>query len=117
MNVDEYKASVSRSRFLKASDVKDGDIVTIRDVTIEEVKDFNTEEMVDSWVIHFDEGSRPYKPYILRTQENIKMLRAFLGGDSDDWIGRQVELYTEPTKLGLGLRFRMPSMENSNSPK
>lgn len=111
-DLNEYEASCSQSKYMKASDVKEGDVVRIEDVTDETVKDFNTDEDVQSLCLHFSGG---YKPYILRTLENMKMLRAFYGGDPNGWIGNDVELYTEPTKKGLGLRFRLP--QGSKSPK
>lgn len=111
MNVDNYMESVSKSNYMKAADVREGDVVKIERISMEEIEDRDTKTPVPTMIMHLT----GYKPYILRTKTNITMLRAFFGAETDNWVGRDVELWIEPTDLGPGIRFRLP--QGSTDPK
>lgn len=95
------------SKFLKQSDIGEGKLVTIRNLTKENVARDDAEPEY-KWTIHFDELD---KPLVLNTT-NIGILEAILQSDnSDDWTGKQVVLYVDPTvnfggKVVGGIRVR-----------
>ena len=111
MNIDTYLEKNSTSKYMKAADVKEGDVVKIERLTMEEIEDRDSGVPIPTIVMYLS----GYKPYILRTKTNITMLRAFFGAETDNWVGRDVELYTEPTEMGPGIRFRLP--QGSMDPK
>ena len=77
------------SKYLRAEDLRGQTIVvTVAGVEWEEVGDSETHP-----VVHFENKK---KGMVLRPT-NGDMLFALLGEDSDDWTGKQVELYVTDT--------------------
>ena len=58
------------------------------------------------------------KPAMVLNQTNANMVKLHLGSETNDWIGKQVGLWTDPTiefkgQLVKGLRIKMPKVEPS----
>ena len=105
MNISELK----QSKFLKRQDVGPGKLVTIRQLTQENVgKEGAPEEL--RWCIHFDELETP----MVLNSTNGQIIAQITGSDdSDGWTGKQVVLYDDPNvsfggKLVGGIRVRAP---------
>jgi len=60
-------------------------------VTVAEVKKGSTEQPVEVHLVEFP--GRPYKP----SKSMRRVLFAAWGGDAAEWVGRQLELYGDPT--------------------
>ena len=105
MNISELKSS----KFLKKEDVGKGLLLTITEVRKENIAKQGDEDQL-KWLMFFEEVE---KPLILHST-NGQLASAFLGSEeSDDWIGKQIVLYTDPTiayagKVVGGIRVRAP---------
>lgn len=73
------------SKWLKAADVEDDRIVTMRNVTMEEVADGERKPVL--WLEEFDKG-------VVLNKTNGTNISQLYGPDSDGWIGRQMTLST-----------------------
>jgi hypothetical protein len=74
------------SKWLKAADVGDDDIlVTMRNVTMEEVADGERKPVL--WLEGYDKG-------VVLNKTNGTNISQLYGPDSDGWIGRQMTLST-----------------------
>lgn len=103
MNVDDLK----QSRFLKQSEVEPPVIVTIKSCDELNV----AKEGADPeyrWCLHFHELDKP----MTLNSTNGQIIAALLGSpESDDWAGKKIQLYRDPTisfagKLVGGIRVR-----------
>jgi hypothetical protein len=96
------------SKFLSKDDLGDPKVFTIESVVKELVQ---TEEgKSEKAVVYFGEDT---KPFILN-KTNGEILFSELGGDTDEWEGRKVELFVDPnvrfgTKKTGGIRVRVPA--------
>lgn len=105
MNVAQLK----QSRYLTRADVGTGVLVTISDVTQENVaKEGAPEEL--RWIVHFNELE---KGLVLNNTNGMVMAKLFNSDESDDWRGHKVVLYDDPNvsfggKLVGGIRVRAP---------
>lgn len=95
------------SKFIKQSDVEPPKTVTIRGVKqVNVAQEDKPEEL--KFCLFFKELDKP----MVLNSTNIQLLTHFLGTDeTDDWKGKQVELYNDPTvsfggKLTGGVRVR-----------
>ena len=83
------------SRFLKQTDIDGDTTVTIQAVKKDNIARDDQPEDIKP-VCKFREYE---KPMILNTT-NTKRLFAFLGKESDDWIGKKVVLYRDEEETG-----------------
>lgn len=96
-------------RFLKKEDVPKPVLVTVRSLKKTNVAMTNEEPEL-KWTMQFDEFEQP----LVMNPTNIQLAAAAMeSDDTDDWIGRQLVLYVDPTvamggKLVGGLRLRAP---------
>jgi len=102
-------SALKESKFLKRADVGEGVLVTIRNLTQENVgKEGQDEDM--KWAMHFTELE---KPLILNSTNAQIIAQILKSEETDDWTGRQVVLYDDPSvsyggKLVGGIRVRAP---------
>lgn len=73
------------SKWLKADDIEQPTIVTIKDVTIESVGDDERKPVV--WFREFDKG-------MVMNKTNANNVSGIYGPDTDAWIGRTMEITT-----------------------
>jgi hypothetical protein len=105
MNINQ----ISQSRFLKKEDFPKPVLVTIEaDVYIDTIPGFDGEPDKEKAVVKFVEYE---KPMTLNTT-NAQLIAMALGSDeTEEWIGKQIVVYNDPTvamkgKLVGGLRVR-----------
>lgn len=105
------------SSYLKKEDVPSPALVTVRKFTNENLaQDGQPEEK--KWVMHFDEFDRG----LVMNPTNLQLAAQAMGSDdTDDWIGHQIVLYTDPNvsfagKLVGGLRLRAPKRKTAPPP-
>ena len=95
------------SKFLKKEDAENGLLLTVQAVAQHNVAMDNQPEQM-KWCMEFAENPKP----LVMNVTNLNMMQAITGSDdSDDWIGRQVVLFNDPTiqyqgKLVGGIRLR-----------
>lgn len=105
MKISEMLAS----NWLRKEDLSDpvgGEVFTIRKLTEELVG----QDQQSKWAVHWKE--RDVQPMLLN-KTNLRLLAAMLGDDTDGWIGKEVEVYHDPSisyggQLVGGLRVRPP---------
>ena len=98
-----------QSNWLRKDDLDDpigGEVLTIRKITEELVGS----DQQSKWAVHWKE--RDVQPMLLN-KTNLRILAAMLGDDTDNWIGKEVEVYHDPSisyggQLVGGLRVRPP---------
>ena len=95
------------SKYLKQADAPDPIIVTVGKVgKVNIAKEGDAPE--HKWYVRFDEFDKP----LLLNSTNIKLLEMACGSDdTDDWIGKEVILYTDSSvsfggQIVGGLRIR-----------
>ena len=86
-----YTAS---DKFLGAAHLDGDTVLTIDQVTVEEMRD-GKEKMCISWM------QTEFKPFLLN-KTNIKRLQAQFGDDTDKWLGHQITLYNDPDVEFMG---------------
>ena len=105
MKISEMLAS----NWLRKEDLSDpvgGEVFTIKKLTEELVGS----DQQSKWAVHWRE--RDVAPMLLN-KTNLRLLAAMLGDDTEDWIGKEVEVYHDPSisyggQLVGGLRVRPP---------
>lgn len=103
------------SRFLKKEDCPAPLLLTIAKITNEQVDKDSDEWKYAMW---FQEQEKP----LLLNSTNIQLCAAILNSDeSDDWVGRKVVLYNDPTimfagRVTGGLRIRAPKNQPKPAP-
>ena len=101
-------SEMTPSKYLKQEDVGKGILVTIKDVSKENIGKEDEPEF--KWVCSFEEVQKP----LVLNKTNINRLEAACKSDNtDDWTGKQVVLFTDPSvefggKLVGGIRVRAP---------
>ncbi len=89
MHINELK----KSNFLKKEDCGNGILVTIKNVTQENIaKEGAPEEL--KWCIHFNEVE---KPMVLNSTNGQLIAAILTQDDTDNWTGHKVVLYNDPT--------------------
>lgn len=112
MHISELK----ESKFLKKEEVDPAMLVTISEVTQENIaKEGAPQEL--KWCVHFNELEKP----MVLNSTNGQLIAMITGSeDSEGWTGAQVVLYHDPSvtfggKLVGGIRIRAP--KNKAKPK
>lgn len=100
------------SRYIKASDIGQGQYrLTIKNLSYEDMADGEKK-----WVIYFNGTNKG----LVLNRTNANALEWLYGDETDNWIGKAVEVYTEMTtymgKAGLGVRLRGPGAITSTRP-
>lgn len=104
------------SKFLKKEDVPAPVLVTVANI-VQEVVEQDTGEM--KWTMQFAED---LKPMVLNTTNIQAAAEAFGSEDTDDWLGKPIVIYTDPSvmfqgKRVGGLRLRAPKNRPAAAPK
>jgi hypothetical protein len=102
-------STILASNWLKKDDLNDpvgGEVFTIAKVTEELVG----QDQQPKWALHWKE--RSVLPMLLN-KTNLRLLASMFGDDTDDWRGKEVEVYHDPSisyngQLVGGLRVRPP---------
>jgi hypothetical protein len=100
------------SKYLKAADLNDGPaIVTIKLAELEWIKGFDGKEQ-PKVVVYF---AKKHKPLILNRTNFDAITDIADSGETDDWVGTRIELFTMPVtfngKTADGVRVRKPGAE------
>jgi hypothetical protein len=102
-------SEMRESKFLKQTDVGSGALLTVSGCTQHNVAQQGADPEM-KWCLLFHETD---KPLVLNTT-NIQLCEHVFGSDdTDDWTGKKIVLYTDPTvsyggKLVGGIRVRAP---------
>lgn len=111
-------SEMKESKFLKKEDCGAGILVTISGCEQMNVG-MENQPPDHKWCLTFNE---PLKPMVLNST-NAQLIAAALGSEnSDDWIGRKIVLYNDPSvsyqgKLIGGIRARAPRGQAAAAPK
>ena len=103
MHISELK----QSKYLKKEDAGPGILVTVKEVTQENVAKEGAEPEY-KYIVHFDDAEKG----MVLNNTNGQLFAKILGSEeSDDWIGTKVVLYEDPSitfggKLVGGIRVR-----------
>lgn len=102
-----------QSKFLRKEDFDEDAIVTIKNVSLEEMPGGSDTK----WVVHFNELP---KGLVLNVTA-IRVLEAAFGDDSDGWIGKRIKVYVDPNvsfqgKIVGGLRIQTPKKNGAAKP-
>ena len=101
--------SLIESKYLKKDDVDPPISGTVRGLKKVNIgKEDGPEEL--KWALFLNESPKP----LLLNSTNIQLLTHYLGGETDDWKGKAIELYNDPSisfggKLTGGVRVRLPT--------
>lgn len=103
------------SNFLKKEDVATPVVATIKLVDQEEVNNEGGKELKP--VMHF---TALLKPMILN-RGNGETIAALYGDDTDNWVGKPIEIYADPSVMFAGkriggVRVRAPSRNGTHVP-
>ena len=105
-------SSMMPSNYLKKEDVATPRLVTVRNFSQQNLAQ-DGQPPENKWVMHLDEFDRP----LVMNPTNLQLAaQAFGSEDTDDWVGKQIVLYTDSTvsfggKLVGGLRLRAPKRQ------
>lgn len=96
-----------QSKYLRKEDIDDDTHVTIRGVKLEDIGIGDNSEQ--KWVIYYKEFT---KGHVLNVT-TIRILEAAFGDETDNWKGKQIMLYVDPSvsfqgRVVGGLRVRVP---------
>ena len=104
-------SEMRESKFLKQTDVGAGMLFTVESIEQHNVaKDGADPEL--KWCMTFAEADKP----LVLNSTNIQLCQNIFGSDdTDDWVGKKVVLYSDPTvsfqgKLVGGIRVRAPKV-------
>lgn len=93
------------SKYLKSADIDDVMRVRIRGVNVENVGTKDKPE--EKPVLQFDNGNS-----MVLNKTNANAIAFSLGGETDDWIGKTVELFVAPVEFNgktvNAIRVRVP---------
>ncbi len=102
-------SDMRESKFLKQSDVGAGSLMTITGCNPHNVAKDGAEPE-NKWCLEFEESDKP----LALNSTNAQLCEKIFGSDdTDNWIGGQIVLYTDPTimyqnKVVGGIRVRAP---------
>lgn len=102
------------SKFMKKDDIHGEAIMTIAKVGQVNVAQENQPEEL-KWAVKFAEHKKP----MVLNSTNIQLLGAICGDDTDDWTGKKVCVYIDPSisfqgKLTGGLRIKAATPKPAN---
>lgn len=105
-------SEMRESKFLKKEDVGAGSLMTI-----ESCEQYNVAKEgappEQKWCLAFAESDKP----LVLNSTNIQLCeRIFQSDNTDDWVGKQIVLYTDPNvsyagKIVGGIRVRAPKVK------
>ncbi len=104
-NINEMKDS----KFLKKEDCGQGILVTIKEVTQENVAQEGAPEQL-KWCLHVEESDKP----MVLNSTNATVIAAVCGSpETENWAGKKIVLYNDPNvmyagKITGGIRARAP---------
>lgn len=104
MNISHLK----KSKFITKNDVETPKLLTVRGLQEENVAMAEQAEEM-KWCLFFEEEDKP----MVLNPVNVELIGQFLGQETDDWIGKKIVLYFDPSimfkgKLTGGIRVRAP---------
>ena len=107
------RGEVFQSNWLQAADLGDGDlVVTVKNVTMELLKDQQTKQDVEKPVVHFVED---LKPMVLNVTNWKQIEKATGCEDTDEWHGKKIILFAmEVEAFG---EMKMAIRVRSHAPK
>ncbi len=102
-------SALKQSNFLTRAEVGRGVLLTIREITQENVAKTGAPEEL-RWCLHFDEVE---KPMVLNSTNGQIIAGITKSEDTDGWIGHKIVAYDDPNvsfggKLVGGIRVRAP---------
>lgn len=101
-----HVSQMIQSKYVGHAEVVNPVVVTIKDVKLERVgREADSEER---WFLYFSELKKAMRLNVT----SIRILEATWGDNSDNWLGKRVQLYWDPTvqfggKLVGGVRIRV----------
>jgi len=104
-------SDMRESKFLKQTDVGSGALLTVTGCTQHNVAKEGADPE-NKWCLSFAESEKP----LVLNATNIQLCEHIFGSDdTDDWTGKKIVLYTDPTvsyggKLVGGIRVRAPKI-------
>jgi hypothetical protein len=110
-------SEMRESKFLKQSDIGAGALMTVAGCNPHNVAKEGAEPET-KWCLEFEESEKP----LVLNAINIQLCEKIFGSDdTDEWIGRRVVLYVDPTisfqgKVTGGIRVRAPKQQNAAKP-
>lgn len=110
-------SELSTSKYLKQSDIEQPQLVTITGVTKKNVAPPDAEVEMKG-VMTFSELE---KPMVLNWFNTQVCENAFRTDEMDDWEGKQIVIYVDPTiafggKITGGIRLRAPKQQKPAAP-
>jgi hypothetical protein len=111
-------SEMRESKFLKQSDIGGGALMTVAGCEPHNVAKEGAEPE-NKWCLQFEESDKP----LVLNSTNIQLCEKIFGSDdTDDWIGKRIVLYTDPTisfqgKVVGGIRVRAPKTANQAAKK
>lgn len=111
-------SQMRESKFLKKEDVGNGALMTVTGCNPHNVAKEGVEPQM-KWCLEFEESDKP----LVLNSINIQLCEKIFGSDdTDDWVGKRIVLYTDPTisfqgKVTGGIRVRAPKQANQAKPK
>ena len=107
MNIHAMKSS----KFLKKEDVQTPILVTIKNITQDNVAPDDKPEEIKH-ILNFREDCNP----LVLNWTNIQLIASFLGEETDNWTGKKIVLFHDPNvsyggKLIGGVRARKPKQQ------
>ncbi len=105
-------SDMRESKFLKKEDVGTGTICTVEGCEQQNVAKDGVEPEL-RWCLIFAETDKP----LVLNSTNIQLCEQICGSDdTDDWIGKKIVLYADPTvafkgKIVGGIRVRAPKIK------
>jgi hypothetical protein len=110
-------SEMRESKFLKQSDIGAGALMTVRGCEPHNVAKEGAEPE-NKWCLTFEESDKP----LVLNSINIQLCEKIFGSDdTDDWVGKRIVLYVDPTvsyggKVTGGIRVRAPKQANQAKP-
>lgn len=111
-------SEMRESKFLKQSDIGAGALMTVTGCERHNVAKEGAEPE-HKWCLAFEESEKP----LVLNSINIQLCeRIFASDDTDDWVGKRIVLYVDPTvsyagKVVGGIRVRAPKVANQTAAK
>ncbi len=111
-------SEMRESKFLKQGDVGGGTLMTVAGCNPHNVAKEGAEPEM-KWCLEFEETEKP----LVLNSINIQLCEKIFGSDdTDEWIGKRIVLYVDPTvsfqgKVVGGIRVRAPKQANQTQGK